>query len=133
MLPLVSSCIRILHLEAANTAAPIRVRLSQVSLESQPAYDAPSYCWRSDVKEFAITCDGRPQDIARNLFQALPYLRFPDRERLLWIDALCIDQDNLQERQQQEGKMNEVYRRASQVLSSGLARSLKTIEWVSLC
>jgi hypothetical protein len=116
MLPLKVGCIRILHLEAGANQAPIRIRLSQVYLDSPPAYDALSYVWGPKESGFTITCDGRPKSVTRNLLNALPFLRLPDRERVLWVDALCIDQDNKEERNQQVGMMKDIYQNASQVL-----------------
>ena len=46
----------------------------------------------------------------------LHHFRYEDQDRLLWLDFLCIDQNNLDERASQVGLMREIYRRASEVL-----------------
>ena len=54
--------------------------------------------------------------IMPNLATALPYLRFPDRPRVLWIDAICIDQQNISERSDQVRKMVDIYQLADSVI-----------------
>jgi hypothetical protein len=36
-------------------------------------------------------------DVTLNLYLAMQHLRFEDKDRILWIDAICIDQDNIEE------------------------------------
>ncbi|KAI9154755.1 Ubiquitin carboxyl-terminal hydrolase [Paramyrothecium foliicola] len=54
--------------------------------------------------------------VGQSLFEALQSMRLVDKERTLWIDAICIDQANLQERNQQVRRMGEIYRQATRVL-----------------
>jgi hypothetical protein len=54
--------------------------------------------------------------ITANLAQALPYLQLEEEERVLWIDAICIDQENLTERGQQVGRMADIYKLADRVV-----------------
>ena len=51
-----------------------------------------------------------------NLAQALPYLQLETEERVLWIDAICINQGDLAERGQQVGRMADIYKMATRVL-----------------
>ncbi|CAL3970467.1 unnamed protein product [Diplocarpon coronariae] len=55
--------------------------------------------------------------VHRNLREALRYLRHADRPRTLWIDALCINQLDTEERNHQIGQMSMVYSRASKVVA----------------
>lgn len=50
-----------------------------------------------------------------NLESALRAMRYPDRERVLWTDAVCIDQANMVERNVQVPKMNKMYGHAENV------------------
>ena len=43
--------------------------------------------------------------ITPNLDRAMRWLRYVDRERVFWIDAICIDQENIEERGRQVGYM----------------------------
>ena len=53
--------------------------------------------------------DDEPFYITVNLEIALTHLRYPDQERTLWVDAICIDQTNNNERNEQVRYMREIY------------------------
>jgi hypothetical protein len=55
--------------------------------------------------------------VTQNLSQALPYLRYEDKSRALWIDAICVNQQDLQERSQQVKRMAEIYSKATRVIA----------------
>ena len=61
----------------------------------------------ADVTDFAVTS---------NLFAGLRRLRYPQRLRVLWIDQVCINQSDIQERSAQVSIMRDVYSQAFQVL-----------------
>ena len=63
-----------------------------------------------------MTCDGQKVTVGSELYDALRRLRLPSRARLIWIDALCINQQNVKERNMQVGNMREIYRKADHVL-----------------
>ncbi|KUI72541.1 Heterokaryon incompatibility protein 6, OR allele [Cytospora mali] len=79
-------------------------------------YEALSYTWGSEARPFKITADGSVLRVTENLHTALRHLRLPDEDRLLWIDAICINQDDLQERGHQVNQMRLVYQNAERVL-----------------
>ncbi|KEZ43251.1 hypothetical protein SAPIO_CDS4947 [Scedosporium apiospermum] len=83
---------------------------------SSSSYSALSYVWGERSHPRTILVDGAPVPITANLFAALRRLR-RDREPLeLWVDALCINQDDVQERNHQVRLMGDVYKRADEVL-----------------
>lgn len=109
--------IRILTLAASpDSSEPIHVRLATVNLADEPVYEALSYCWGDATNKLLIFCDGKPFPVTENLESALRHIRLPDEDRVLWIDALCINQNDVSERAHQVNLMREVYRRASRVL-----------------
>lgn len=63
-----------------------------------------------------ILCDSQNIKIGSELHDALRRLRLPDRQRLIWIDAICINQADIEERGSQVGIMGEIYSKAEQVL-----------------
>ncbi len=71
--------------------------------------------------------------VTQNLATALRYLRYDDRPRVLWIDAICVDQKNLQERSQQVARMVDIFSLANRVVvwlgpeSHGSALALKSL------
>ncbi|KAF4813032.1 Heterokaryon incompatibility protein 6, OR allele [Colletotrichum tropicale] len=79
-------------------------------------YEALSYCWGDTRMRNMITVDGKALFITENLHDALQYLRRTEEDRILWVDAICIDQSNVKERGHQVGWMGELYRRAEEVL-----------------
>lgn len=81
-------------------------------------YEALSYFWGSKNRfEDAIMADGRTIPIAKNLSIALRHLRHQTEKRQLWIDALCINQADKNERSSQIALMGDIYRRANCVIA----------------
>ncbi|KAH6717497.1 heterokaryon incompatibility protein-domain-containing protein [Leptodontidium sp. MPI-SDFR-AT-0119] len=106
------------------TSEEIECELIQVNLNSNPRYEALSYEWGPEPKDpFWISVDGKHCKVRKNLSDALRALRLPTQSRLLWIDALCINQEDTTERNHQVGKMGEIYKNARRaVVWLGLER-----------
>ena len=79
------------------------------------AYDALSYVWGSLQPEVPITCDGKSCLISRSLDQALRSLRQKEKPLYMWIDAMCINQKNVLERNEQVARMKQIYQCAEKV------------------
>jgi ankyrin repeat protein len=79
-------------------------------------YEALSYTWGSIEKAAQITVNGSTMRVTSNLYAALQHLRFEGEDRLLWIDAICIDQDNMAERIHQVQHMKYIYKAAECVV-----------------
>lgn len=54
--------------------------------------------------------------VTLNAYEALQQLRSKDGSRYLWIDAICIDQDNIQERGHQVQQMSRIFQKAERVV-----------------
>lgn len=84
-------------------------------------YTALSYSWATengdDTPRHEIAISGMSKSIGTNLFVALTRLRLQDSPRLIWIDALCINQDDVPERNAQVRQMWEIYARAEEVVA----------------
>lgn len=84
-----------------------------------PAYEALSYVWGdSPVTSTIRIFDGKKvylHKVSKTLDSALRCLRNRKEERRLWVDALCIDQENSNERSAQVKRMRHIYHRASNV------------------
>lgn len=109
--------IRLVILEhGPDISAPIRCSIAHHKLGSV-RYEALSYEWGLPAtSDPEISIDGQPVRIRRNLRDALLYIRAQDRDRCLWIDALCIDQKNGQERNHQVSIMGRIFSQAYQVV-----------------
>ncbi|KAI8961906.1 heterokaryon incompatibility protein-domain-containing protein [Daldinia sp. FL1419] len=80
------------------------------------SYEALSYSWGNDRPTKTCICNGQEMPIQNNLDSALRYLRRPDVDRFVWIDALCINQNDNQEKAFQIRRMMGIYSKASTVL-----------------
>jgi Heterokaryon incompatibility protein (HET) len=99
-----------------NKQGVVCCRLVHVTFSELPKYDALSYTWGSDVRQNAIAVDGKSFLVGDNLLDALIRLRKPEEERILWIDAICINQQDIPERNRQVRIMPHIYTRAQMVL-----------------
>ncbi|KAE9367241.1 HET-domain-containing protein, partial [Stipitochalara longipes BDJ] len=94
----------------------ISCELIKPELDSSLKYEALSYVWGQSTEQKQIMCNGTPFPVTGNLRAALRRLRRPDESRVLWIDQICIDQENIPERNQQVQIMRDIYRGAERVL-----------------
>lgn len=84
--------------------------------EVRNTYEALSYAWGAEDSEQFLYVDSRPLKIRCNLRDALRRLRFNDRPRTLWVDAICINQKDDREKTVQVREMGRIYRSAYQVI-----------------
>ncbi|EPE35676.1 hypothetical protein GLAREA_05013 [Glarea lozoyensis ATCC 20868] len=111
--------IRVLILEpSAQDDSVITCSLAPLSLSeiARPQYEALSYVWGEAAERNEILLDGKLTSITRNLWTALKYIRQTDASRTLWIDAICINQNDINERNEQVRQMGRIYSQASCVL-----------------
>jgi hypothetical protein len=90
---------------------------------------ALSYTWGSQIFDGIIECDGHEKAITKSLEAALRNFRKPDRSVVMWIDQICIDQDNSTEKEKQIPMMGKIYQHAWN--TSDLARGIES--WFRLC
>ena len=85
-----------------------------------PKYEALSYTWGSAKDPDNVYVKEKKGEktlaITSSLAEALRYLRYEDRSRVLWIDAICVDQNNTAERGHQVLRMADIYHQASRVI-----------------
>ncbi|KAI1120019.1 heterokaryon incompatibility protein-domain-containing protein [Nemania abortiva] len=79
-------------------------------------YVALSYIWGDSNPPRTIFLRGSRKSVTPNLFTALRHLRRPTHISVLWVDALCIDQDNAKEKESQIPLMGLLYSKAASVL-----------------
>lgn len=109
--------IRLLRLKQSRTRnEPIRIELLHAKLDDELDFYALSYTWGSATFPHIILADDKVLSCTSNLHSALQHLRRRSEDLVMWIDAICIDQSNLEERSQQVGIMRSIYQRASQVI-----------------
>jgi hypothetical protein len=99
----------------------IRGTLEVFDLEDAPAYEALSYTWGVPGERINIQLNGQPFSVSQGLHAALRQLSIihgdsGTPQRRIWIDAICINQEDGEEKSHQVMQMTEIYFRAKQVL-----------------
>jgi hypothetical protein len=93
-----------------------RCSLKHVTFSQKPKYEALSYTWGSQTEnKVNILINGKLFAVGHNLWEALRDMRSSTDERILWIDAICINQANITERNEQLRIMPHIYTRAQSV------------------
>jgi hypothetical protein len=121
LLPPGSDSIRLLRLlPNEDEAAPLHCELCNYSLQRPSLrthmYEALSYVWGDPNKTLPIRVGKNQFQVTLNLHAALLRLRDHSFERIIWVDAICIDQSNNEERRQQVQLMAKVYSNAHCVI-----------------
>lgn len=116
----------------------INIEVNALTQNHVPQFEALSYAWgsvespvkifidrrrsskrllrRANVRPGATPADLRTLAVTQNLATALRYLRYRDRKRVLWVDAICVNQKNLLERSHQVARMADIFSLASRVI-----------------
>lgn len=94
----------------------ISCEILHVSLSNPPDYEALSYTWGGQEADCVIYCKEKRLLVTRTLYLALARLRMLDDSRLIWADAVCIDQKNTAEKTHQVRTMKEIYQAAQRVV-----------------
>jgi hypothetical protein len=124
-LPLMEGEIRLLKLFPSLQGGKDEIRgtLIHVSIDNAPKYEALSYAWGKKPAVEHIIIDGAKLLVKPNLMAAMHMLRegldlqsSQDNPRVLWIDAICINQNNSSERTQQVGFMCQIYSQLSRLI-----------------
>lgn len=93
--------VRLMQLEPGD-GDEIHCKLRNVHLgDARVQYEALSYTWGSQIFQRFLLCEGKVLPVTQNLYDALKRLRQPDRPTMLWVDAVCINQEDTQERSHQ--------------------------------
>jgi hypothetical protein len=79
-------------------------------------YEALSYVWGSEDKPESITVNNQNLRVTRNLYTLLLRLQDHPCSRVIWVDAICIDQANEKEKEDQLSLMAEIYAKARRVV-----------------
>jgi hypothetical protein len=110
--------IRILHLLPAKSRLDdIECELQVVRLVDEPVYEALSYTWGDESHRRYINVNGQRFSVTSNLWSALRYLRHTSNTRCLWVDAICINQQNITERSFMVSQMHVIYHNSKRVIA----------------
>jgi hypothetical protein len=104
-----ASEIRLLYLDAAAVGQPLTGRLIATQRSDLPKYKALSYTWGNAKPVASLQLPEGVLGIAGNLELALRRLRSTTEVQVLWVDAICINQDDPIERSYQVSLMKQIY------------------------
>lgn len=110
--------IRIINLKPGTASSPLECTLEHVSNanKSRASYKALSYTWGCPEPTKILSLDGIQTRVRENLWQALYHIRQENASLRLWVDALCINQEDILERNEQVSKMGTLYNQAEEVV-----------------
>lgn len=109
---------RLVELNPGNGEEPIACTLVHISLQNLcHSYSALSYTWGDANDRREIICDGKKLSVTANLHSSLRRIRRQDKSCMLWIDAICINQSDITEREAQIPNMKSIYQQASEVIA----------------
>jgi hypothetical protein len=108
--------IRLMEIQPGMRNDLVRCRLKCVQLEKSPPYECLSYMWEALPGEITIFCENERVQITSNLHAALVALRHISNPRVVWVDALCINQGNNVEKSKQIPLMTRIYSKAQRVI-----------------
>jgi len=100
---------RLLRLEPGRGRDPLRCTLLEAGLDDYMPYEAISYRWGIHMHRTGVFCNEKTIPVTRNLVEALQVFRRRDFARILWTDAICINQQDLDERSSQVQLMTRIY------------------------
>ena len=108
--------IRLLELLPDTRKYKVNCRLFTARLSDLPVYEPLSYSWGSHTPLVEIIVNGDNFLVTCNLGAALAWLRRPDVQRVLWVDAICINQEDKLEKNDQIPLMADIYQRGKQTI-----------------
>lgn len=103
--------IRLLRLGRLPETGQVTCSISHHSIDENPIYDALSYYWGAPSETRAVLVDGTEVHVRKTLHRFLECLTacLPMGSRLVWIDALCINQEDVEERSWQVSLMSDIF------------------------
>jgi hypothetical protein len=118
---LLPDSIRLLRLlPCGNEDAPVQCHLFSYSRlevsKGNHLYEALSYVWGDETKTLPIFIGKHRFNVTENLHAALSRLRDHSLERIIWVDAICINQGNEEEKEKQIRLMARIYGQAHRVV-----------------
>ncbi|CAP70592.1 uncharacterized protein PODANS_3_6560 [Podospora anserina S mat+] len=107
-------------LPAEDPTSPIHCRVLDYNLSipgGTHLYEALSYAWgQGGENQHHVVVDGKELAVTPNLHAALLHLRNAQLQRILWIDAICINQRDIPEKTKQIQLMAQIYSKAARVI-----------------
>ncbi|KZM28550.1 uncharacterized protein EKO05_0005580 [Ascochyta rabiei] len=111
-----TGCIRLASILPDERGADVKLELEHADLDSDLTYECLSYAWGPVDHDLSITLNGSSFLVSSTLHIALEHLRYAQQKRKIWIDAICINQADVEERSKQVAIMKRIYQKATRVV-----------------
>ncbi|OTA31013.1 hypothetical protein BTJ68_08755 [Hortaea werneckii EXF-2000] len=110
-----NEAIRLIYIEPGKFHDPMRCRMATRQASDCDEYMCLSYVWGDTSEAVTIQLNSFPKLVTRNLHSALQRLRSHGYLAALWADALCINQEDKEEKSLQVARMAKTYAEARRV------------------
>lgn len=104
--------IRLLRILQGGFDQRVVCKLSYWPVDEAPSHHTISYTWGDPAQTTTITINDRQMTVRQNREYALQQTYTAEKSHYIWIDAICIDQDTIQERSDQVALMGQIYKKA---------------------
>ena len=108
--------IRIINIHPGRREEAMCCTLETIQRNSNEPYETLSYVWGESPREYTIFVNRKRFLVKSNLRDALYRIRQRDQVVRIWIDAICINQEDNEERNSQVQRMGQTYTRAKEVI-----------------
>lgn len=131
------SYIRVLYVASASRLEdPVEgnFRLVNLGAQAQPEFSALSYVWGASESPLPILCGSHVILAQANAILALRHLRQKLGSFTIWVDSICINQHDIQEKENQISLMGQVYLKAKNVyvwLGKGNEKTRRAMAYLS--
>ncbi|KAK2601284.1 hypothetical protein N8I77_010747 [Diaporthe amygdali] len=118
-LPDPANHIRLLEITSVDETRdlPVHCKLTAWPVETAPVYTAISYTWGDPHQLASVLVNGRPMEVRHNCEYVLKQAWWQKGGGYVWVDTICIDQVDNDEKSSQVAMMGKVYERAGQVIA----------------
>ncbi|OCK90529.1 uncharacterized protein K441DRAFT_578728 [Cenococcum geophilum 1.58] len=114
--PLRDAEIRLLIVLPGNGEETLRIVIFHTSIERSDQYQALSYVWGTHLQPQMLSTQAGILDVTPSLHAALRHLRQKKEPVILWVDAICINQNDKKEKAQQIRLLPHIFQRATSVI-----------------
>ena len=107
---------RVMVLWHGDNEDTLRCSLEVINLKSPPEYEALSYTWGQVLSKTPLYCENGTIELSENLENALRYIRSTKQPKRLWVDSVCVNQDDVTERTYEVSHMRLIYKKSTRVI-----------------
>ncbi|KAH6960031.1 heterokaryon incompatibility protein-domain-containing protein, partial [Ilyonectria sp. MPI-CAGE-AT-0026] len=109
--------LRVFRINKSSTEPNVRCQLTTWPEDSAPSYYAISYTWGDPLLRTDILVNGKRMRVRQNCEYVLKQAFWQGGSRYHWVDAICINQDDLEEKAEQVARMATIFSKALRVLA----------------